>query len=363
MSRKFFVLDTAPGIALRAMLTASKKIVGTHLTINTFNLPHDDRVFLQKNFSNINAIKIDPKASPEWMEYIRNMRGCSIITMRQNVPFTSEMIQQLVAQPEPLRIIGQAGSTVSHIDVDAAKKQHVDVVYTPGANANAVAEFALSQLLYLMKNLATYHRYSEEKIWSKHLLSPRNELHEKVLGIIGFGYIGKMLCMKAQALGMRVIAYTRTKNNPDSTRELTFTNNLETLLANADVISVHVPLNTETKNMISEREIALMKQGSFIINTARGCIVDEYAVAAELKKTDSKLAGVAFDVFEKEGAQFESPLIGCPNTLLTPHVAGTTDAALSNAAVSLMEDIEKLIKASNKTHNNQSEKLQIDRSP
>ncbi len=264
--------------------------------------------------------------------------------MRINIPFPAILIEALTAPDldQPLKILGEAGSNVTHIDLAAATKCGVAVTYTPGANANGVAEFTLTQIFCLLRSVCEYNRLSHEGIWSKYLVPSGEEVSGKTLGLIGFGPIAQALSVKAQALGMKVIVYTRT---PDKTLTgVEFVPDLATLLQKANIVSLHLPLTSATKGLIGEKEIALMQPGSYLINTSRGGIVDEVALAKELQKLDSRLAGVAFDVFEfEEEGRFRTPLQHCKNALLTPHVAGTTNTALTNAAVQLVKNMRAIL--------------------
>jgi D-3-phosphoglycerate dehydrogenase len=342
---KILVLDTAPGVALKNMLKTWQKIPDTHVVVNTSTLPSDDKTWLSQQ-SSVSQINFDPLNESELIKHIKNAGGYPIITTRLNVPFKKDLLQELASKnyANPLTIIGQAGSTTSHIDIATATQCNIAVTHTPGANANAVAEYVIAQILNLLRGTSIYNQSCHAGTWSKYLIPPVGELSEKTIGLIGFGHIAKAVTFKAKALGMPVMAYSRSHKNFEG---VTFTSELKTLLTSADFISVHVPFTAETKNLISKNEISLMKNGSFIINTSRGGIVNEDDIAVELKNPNSKLAGVAFDVFEQEGEKFASPLIGCKNAILTPHIAGTTNAALSNTATQLVENIISILSGNN----------------
>ncbi len=340
---RVLVLDTGPDRAFRAMIKAWKEIPEFQVVVNTFQVPAADCDWLSQQHSDVIQVKIDPLNEFELIEHVEKMGGYSIITTRLNVPFKRPLLEVLSSptQAQPLKILGQAGSTVSHIDLTAAKEHNVVVTYTPGANANAVAEFVMAQLFSLVRSLSEYNQLTHDKVWSKYSLPSRDELNEKTLGLIGFGHIARAVSLKARVLGMSVISYTRTQPKTE-TMGVEFVPDLETLLRKANIISLHIPFSSSTKNLIGKKEITLMQEGSYLINTSRGGIVDEEAVAQELKKVNSKLAGVAFDVFENEAGDFDSPLIGCKKALLTPHIAGTTNAALTNTATQLVNNISAI---------------------
>jgi phosphoglycerate dehydrogenase-like enzyme len=344
--RRVLILQTAPGRALQASLKEWQKTPNLHLTINTFQLPDVDGDFLREQYPQITQVKFDPFDPSLLIEQVKRANGYSIITMRINVPFPASMLEALTASDlkQPLKILGEAGSNVSHVDLVAAKKYNVSVTYTPGANANGVAEFTLAQIFCLLRSLCEYNQYTHDGMWAKYLLPPQEELNRKILGLIGFGHVARAVSQKAQALGMEVMVYTRTPSNTESESNITFVHDLRSLLRKANIISLHIPLTPATKQLLGANEIAMMQPGSYIINTARGGIVDEAAIAKELQKPDSILAGVAFDVFEnEEEGRFQSPLINCKNALLTPHVAGTTNTALTDAATQLVKNISAIL--------------------
>ncbi|GEM_PF-373294 len=348
-SLRVLILNTAPGKALHATLKTWQKIPDIQLTINNFQLPFEDCEWLRQHYPNVMQVKVNPLNRSEFIEHIKKAEGYTIITTRLNVPFDQPLLRTLTAsnQTQPLKILGQAGSTISHIDLATATEQGVAVTYTPGANANAVAEFVMAQIFNLTRSLIEYNQFSHDKMWSKYSIPPQEELSEKTLGLIGFGHIGRAVSMKAKALGMHVIAYARTQPKDNDMIGIEFSPTLHNLISKANIISLHLPLTSSTKRLIGEKEIASMQNGSYLINTARGEIVDEEAVAKELQKLDSKLVGVAFDVFENEGAKFQSPLIGCKRAILTPHIAGTTNTALTNVAVQLVNNIQNILLSNN----------------
>jgi phosphoglycerate dehydrogenase-like enzyme len=343
---RVFILDTAPGSSLQAMLASWEMHSNLTLTLNNFHLPTSDRLFLDKTYPTISQVSFDPLDSIELVRQWDSAEGYSILTTRQNIPLKNALLTTLTDQKyqQPLRIIGQAGSTVSHIDLVTATQKNIAVTYTPGANAHSVAEFVLGQIFNLTRSLIQYNQFSHNNEWAKYLLPPQEEIKNKCLGIIGFGHIGNVLAQKASLLGMPIIVYTRTiPKNSSTVNTIQFVTELEALLYQANIISVHVPFTASTANLISEKEITLLQKGSFLINTSRGGIVDEHAIAHELNKENSKLAGVAFDVFKNEASHFTTPLIGCKNALLTPHIAGTTHTALTNAALQLINNIMDIL--------------------
>lgn len=230
-----------------------------------------------------------------------------------------------------LRHIAKHGVGTNDIDVKAATVLGIPVSMTTGSNGHSVAEHALALIMALVKDLPRQDALIRNGIWDKNQYRGR-ELRGQRLGLVGFGFIGQTLARMAGVIGMIVSAFD--PHAPDSAfhdgvcRET----DLDTLLANADIVSLHCPLTSETQNLIDARRIGLMKQGAFLINTARGEVVDENALIAALE--EGHLAGAGLDSFAVEPPGINSPLFRLSNTLVTPHVAGVTLDA--KRAVSIM---------------------------
>lgn len=255
--------------------------------------------------------------------------GYHAVKSRAGVPLRAAF---LAAATHPslahrLRVIGRAGAGTDHVDLAAAARHRVAVTHTPGSNANAVAEFALAQLLALTRDLPAQNAAAHRGSWRPRA-EPAVELSELTLGIVGLGRIGSALAERASALGMAVRGLAR---HPADAQVPTAPS-LPALLAGSDVVSLHLPLTPQTRGLIGRTELALMRPGSILLNTARGGIVDEAALAEALRDPGHPLAAAAVDTFEHEHAAFASPLFGLPNALLTPHAAGMTRGAMATAA-------------------------------
>ncbi|WP_241844599.1 NAD(P)-dependent oxidoreductase [Kitasatospora sp. CB01950] len=237
-----------------------------------------------------------------------------------------------------LRVVGRAGVGTDHVELAAAARYGVAVTHTPGSNANAVAEFTLAQLLALTRDLPAYNEAAHRGHW-RAPTAPTVELSELTLGIVGMGRIGRALAERATALGMDVQAISRHPAEASVPRA----HSLDALLATSDVVSLHLPLTVQTRGLIGRTELALMRPGSILLNTARGGIVDEQALADALRDPAHPLAAAAVDTFEQEHAAFASPLFGLPNALLTPHVAGMSRSAVATAALLCADHIAALL--------------------
>jgi (S)-sulfolactate dehydrogenase len=206
------------------------------------------------------------------------------------------------------------------------------VIPATGANALAVAEYVIGTAMLLLRGAYLSTADVAAGQWPRARLSNGREIAGKTLGLIGFGGIGRLTADLAQGLGMQVIAHDPMV--PDHAGVWADTRvspvSLDAVLASSDVVSLHVPLTDQTRNLLSAERVGRMKPGAVVINTSRGLIADEAAIAAALRA--GRLGGAAFDVFEPEPLKADNPWVDCPNVLLTPHVAGVT--AESNERVS-----------------------------
>lgn len=240
-----------------------------------------------------------------------------------------------------LRAIGKHGVGTDNIDIPAATRQGVLVTNTPQANSTSVAEHALALLLAVARRIGESDRDLATGKMRPQKIYQGVELSGKVMGIIGLGSAGFRLArMTGQGLGMRVLGFDPYKSPwPEGIEQC---RELLPLLAQADFISIHVPLTKETRNLIGADTLPKMKPTAILVNTARGGIVDEAAVASALRA--GRLAGAGLDVVEDEPLKPEHPLNGVPNLILTPHMAGVTEEAMMHMAQDSAEDIVRVLK-------------------
>jgi (S)-sulfolactate dehydrogenase len=240
---------------------------------------------------------------------------------------------ELLARAPKLQAVGRLGVGLDNIDLAACKARGVAVYPATGANDIAVVEYAIGAMLSLLRGALSATEAVIGGEWPRTQLLGR-EAHGKQLGIVGFGAIGRKVGAAAGALGMRVVAHDPFIPPGDKAWGTVAALDLDTLLRDSDVVTLHVPLTVGTKNLLDRGRIAHMKRGAILINVARGGVLDEAAVADALRS--GALGGAALDVFEQEplpkgrGQVFA----GCPNLILTPHIGGLTVEA--NARVSLM---------------------------
>ncbi|HEX6989291.1 MAG TPA: phosphoglycerate dehydrogenase [Bacillota bacterium] len=243
--------------------------------------------------------------------------------------------RELLAAAPRLRVVGRAGVGVDNIDLDAATERGVIVVNVAGGNAVAVAEHVFGTLLALMRKLREADASVRAGEWRRSDFVG-DELRGKVLGIVGLGRIGGEVAHRARAFGMRVIAcdpYIPTSRFAAFDAEPV---DFDRLLAAADIVTVHTPLTDETRHLFDGPALDRMKPGAYLLNCARGAIVDEDALAQRL--AEGRLAGAVVDVYEQEPPG-QTPLARLPNVLLTPHIAGSTHEALDAIARTIAEQV------------------------
>jgi (S)-sulfolactate dehydrogenase len=239
---------------------------------------------------------------------------------------------ELLAAAARVRVVGRLGVGLDNIDVAACEARGIRVIPATGANAESVAEYVIAAALLLLRGAFLSSVEVAAGKWPRPALSEGREAGGKAIGLVGFGSIGRATAAKARALGMRVLAHDAqlAAGDPAWAAHQAAPRALEALLAESDIVSLHLPLTPQTRGLFGRERLARMKPGAILVNTARGGIVDEAALAAMLR--EGRLAGAALDVFEDEPLPSGSPLAGCPRLVLTPHIAGLTQE--SNARVS-----------------------------
>ena len=241
-----------------------------------------------------------------------------------------------------LKVIGRIGSGADQVDLSAAAEREITVVNGAGAQAAAVADHAMALMLCMIRNIVPAHNSVQaEGQGPPHPFMGR-DLGGLALGIIGFGACGRALAARALAFGMMVRAYDPYLPPEDIERAGVIPCDLDGLLAESDLISIHAPLTDSTRHMIGAGELAAMKAGAYLINTARGAIVDEAALSAALR--DGKIAGAGLDVFEDEPLPPNSALIGLDRVVLTPHIAGWTLEAQNRTQEMVVRDAVRVLR-------------------
>ncbi len=241
---------------------------------------------------------------------------------------------ELLAALTRCKVVGRLGVGLDNIDVGGCEQRGMQVIPATGANALSVAEYVVATAMLLLRG--SYQSTAAVAVgqWPRNALSNGRESAGKTLGLLGFGSIGQLTARLAQALGMQVLACDALMDatHPAFADSGVRCTPLDQLLAESDVLSLHLPLVDSTRGLINAQRLQAMKPGAVLINTARGGIVDEVALAAALRS--GHLGGAAIDVFGTEPLPASPHFEGCPNLVLTPHIAGVT--AESNERVSFL---------------------------
>lgn len=270
-----------------------------------------------------NGFEVKVSSSTDIATMKREITDAYAVIMR-----SSELPKEVINAGKQLKIISRNGTGINNVDVAAATEAGVLVAKVNGANAFAVAEYVMTTMLMLSRKIIFTDKLLHEKkdelnnvslpgFSTKYGLNG-NEIKGKTLAILGLGHIGQVLAKLAQAFGMKVIGYDPyLKDSP-----IKLYDNLNDVYPLADFLSINMPLTDETRNMITEKELTTMKKTAYIINSARGGIINEYDLADALN--NGVIAGAAIDSFNPEPPSPDNPLFNSKNTIVTSHVAGTT---------------------------------------
>ena len=250
----------------------------------------------------------------------------------------------LLAALARCKVVGRLGVGLDNIDVAACEARGMQVIPATGANALSVAEYVVATAMLLLRGAYQSTAAVAAGQWPRNALSSGREAGGKTLGLIGFGSIGQLTAQLARGFGMEVIAFDpmMAAEHPAFAAHGTRSATLDEVLKTADVISLHVPLTGSTRGLLNADRIAMMKRGAVLINTARGGIVDEAALAAALK--NGHLGGAALDVFDTEPLPAAAHFEACPNLLLTPHIAGVTAEANERVSFLIAQKVLEALK-------------------
>jgi D-3-phosphoglycerate dehydrogenase len=271
-------------------------------------------------------VKTDLK--PEELKEIIGEYGALVVRS------ATKVTKDIISAASKLRVIGRAGVGLDNVDLEAATQKGIIVMNTPAGNTISTAEHTMSMILALSRNIPQANASMKKGEWKRSKFMGV-ELYGKILGIVGFGRIGREVAKRAASFGMNVLAF-----DPFLSREVAEEVGVEVvelkeLIQRSDYITVHTPLTEETMHIISEKEFAMMKKGVRLVNCARGGIIDEAALISALK--NGTVAGVALDVFEKEPISADSELLKLDGAILTPHLGASTEEAQVNVAIEVAE--------------------------
>ena len=273
-------------------------------------------------------------SDPSVATVLKEIRGVAGVVVR-TAPFPGEIIEAADA----LKVIGRHGVGVDNIDVKAATEKGIVVVYTPNANATSVAEHTITAIGALAKRAVSYDRATREGRWEIRNSYKAVDLDGKILGLVGIGRIGSMVARRAAAAyNMKVIAFD-PYIRPETADRLgvSILARMDDVFGQADVVSLHTPLTPETRGLVNEAKLRLMKPTSFLINFSRGEVVDEKALCMALRS--GVIAAAAIDVYDPEPPLKDNPIFALENILLSPHSAALTEECVIRMATGAAEGI------------------------
>lgn len=281
----------------------------------------------------------------------REVKGCAAIIARLG-DFSAEVL----ASEPGLKVIARHGAGYDNIDIETAKNRGICVTYDPVSNGNAVAEHVVALILGCAKSIVSMDQETRKGNFRLRNERLTIETSGKTLGIAGYGRIGKMVARKAgYGLGMKIIAFdpyalraektdrdTNGRADRESDEGVELTDSLESLLRNSDFVSLHMPLTEQTKKIMGEKQFEWMKPTAYLINGARGELVDEAALIRALQQ--GKIAGAALDVFEKEPPEQDNPLLQMDQVILSPHNAALTRDAMDSMALTAARAVDAVLR-------------------
>lgn len=242
-----------------------------------------------------------------------------------------------------LKFVQKWGTGFDSIDIDYAREKGIDVSNVPGANAGIVSEIAILLMLAVYRKLLAHDENIRKGIWTKgEFIEESFSLNNKTLGLLGAGNIGRRVARKAQAFGARVQYYDIYRLSTDMEEEFDLEfKSFDEIIKTSDIISLHLPLNDSTRNIIGKEEIYKMKENAVIINTARGGLVDEEALVEALN--NNVILGAGLDCFDKEPIDKDNNILKARNTVLTPHIGGTSMDLLDTMVPEILENVVRFI--------------------
>lgn len=275
------------------------------------------------------VVQIDDSKDPSFTEALATAQG---LIVRSATKVRADML----AKAPALRVVGRAGVGVDNIDLVAATERGVAVLNAPAGNTVSAAELTMALILAMIRKVSEADASMRRGEWARSKLKGV-ELRGHTLGLVGAGRIGGEVAKRCRAFGMDVVAYDPYLTDERAAELQVERATIDEVIERGDVISLHVPLTDDTKGMIDAAALARMKKGSFLVNVARGGVVDEAALAEAVKS--GHLAGAALDVYSSEPLQEDSPLRGVPNLLLTPHLGASTAEAQELVASEIAEAV------------------------
>ncbi len=260
---------------------------------------------------------------PDFEKYLPQAAGLVVRTY-------TKVNQAILDRAPNLKVVGRGGVGIENIDVKACRARGVEVVYTPDANTLAVGDYVFGLILQLIRPYGFFREQSYDKKTFKHIRDTQRgrQLNEMTMGILGMGRVGRRVGnIAANGFGMRVI-YNDLLDVAAQLPFIATSVDKETLYRESDILSLHIDMKPGNEKLISTDQIAMMKQDAILLNTCRGEVLDEHALAKAIR--ENRLAGAALDVFAPEPPPADFPLLGLQNVLLMPHMAARTHSAIEN---------------------------------
>ena len=304
-----------------ALLSRFHIVVATDLTEDSLRLMHE-------------AEDTDVQMVPPKLQNLREpLKHAHALILRDDLVIDKPLLEEA----SQLRVIARVGANLSGIDIETATQRGVIVMNTPGVNAVAAGELTITLMLALSRKLITAHNSLKEGWWPlDRKQQAGTQLQGKTLGLIGLGRVGNIVATRCLAFGMTVLAYDPYVSEEQISDERIVLVGLKEVLVRSDYVSIHVPATAETRGMLNNSAILLMKRGARLINTAHGSVIDEAAVAAALK--EGHLAGAALDVYGEE-PPYNSPLVGMDNVIHTPHIGDNTVEAAQDLSTQVVRQV------------------------
>ena len=301
------------------------------------HLPPEALALLQ----NAATVHYDAELFKNRTELKRALADADALVVRNGTRVDAELLEGA----KTLKVVGRLGVGLDNLMLDELRARDITVTWAPGANAVSVAEYVMGAMLELSRRFASISAEAHGGVWDRQGAIGA-EIYGTTLGIVGLGDIGSRLAKRAAAFGMNLLASDPVvHDNSFAVQEYGLELvELTALLGRADFVSLHAPLLPSTRHLINEETLASFKPSAYLVNTARGGLVDEQALATALKQ--GKLAGAALDVRENEPPGNDDPLRGLENVLLTPHIAGVTEASNLRVSLHVANDVLRVLSGS-----------------
>lgn len=289
----------------------------------------------RKMFGEIEGEVIDGERTDEPLESL--VRDADALVVMYAV-IDADLIESMTK----CQVINRSGIGFDNVDLEAATKKGIYVTNVPDYCISEVSDHTLALILALQRKIVFYHNRISEGVWDLTEGPPMHRLEGQTLGLVAFGHIAREVCRKALALGMNVIAYDPFLADEEIMREgAEPVQKLDELMKGSDVVSVHAPLTSQTRGLIGKEELSFMKETAFIVNTARGGIIDEQALVESLD--EGRIMGAALDVLMREPPEMDNRLIGHPRIILTPHAAwNSVESELERRRKSALSVMDRL---------------------